>query len=122
MRNALDCLERMVENKGGARSVFVCGHMAELGDKSEKFHERLGRDIAGHGVEVLLAVGEFARKVTDSATGEAKNDLEAFVFENAGQLCDNLKEFVRKDDIILVKGSRTARLEQAVEKLKELFP
>ncbi|GAJ09357.1 unnamed protein product, partial [marine sediment metagenome] len=35
--------------------------------------------------------------------------------------CNNLHEFIKDYDIVLVKGSRTAQLEAAVEKLKELF-
>jgi UDP-N-acetylmuramyl pentapeptide synthase len=42
-------------------------------------------------------------------------------FEKIGQLCDNLHKWIQPDDIILVKGSRSAGLEQAVERLKELF-
>lgn len=119
MKNALECLEKIASQHPNSRAVFICGQMAELGRQSEKFHSALGKDIAHHGVELLLAVGPFARTVIENATA-AKHELQAFAFENTMHLCDNLKEFVAEDDIVLVKGSRTAKLEEVVEKLKLL--
>jgi UDP-N-acetylmuramoyl-tripeptide--D-alanyl-D-alanine ligase len=120
MKNALDCLQKIAAQKPNTRSVFICGQMAELGTQSEKFHQILGKDIAHNQVRLLLAVGPFAKTVADNALAAVQYPLEAFIFENTAQLCDNLQDFVHKDDIILIKGSRTAKLEKAVEKLKAM--
>jgi len=42
-------------------------------------------------------------------------------FENTEQLCNNLHKYIQPDDIILVKGSRAAGLETAVQQLHRLF-
>ena len=42
-------------------------------------------------------------------------------YENTQAACNNLAKCIEEDDIIIVKGSRAAKLERAVEKLKELF-
>jgi UDP-N-acetylmuramoyl-tripeptide--D-alanyl-D-alanine ligase len=118
MANALDCLAQIGRSRPGRR-VFVCATMAELGERSEELHGQLGRLVVQSGVQLLLAVGEFAQTVADSARGSAcSEDFEAFVFKNTDELCNNLSKFVQHDDIVLVKGSRSAELEKTVVKLK----
>jgi len=120
MANALDCLGR-VGAGGGGRKVFICGEMAELGEQSSLLHGRLGTVIAGHNVDLLLAVGPFAETVADAAEKAAKSAFESHNFKNTDALCNKLQEFMRGDDIVLVKGSRSSKLEKAVWKLKEIF-
>jgi len=119
MANALDCLSRICEAEAH-RAVFICGPMYELGEQSEEFHAQLGELAANRGVKVLAAAGPFAETVVKAAKNTAK-DLQTYIFKNTGELCNNLQRFVRYDDIVLVKGSRIAALEAAVEKLHELF-
>ena len=105
---------------GPRRLVFICGHMAELGAQTKALHAELGRAIAKAGIDLLLTVGE-ATKTTAVAAKTASNSLEGEHFDDTTLLCDNLSAFVRQCDIILVKGSRTARLENAVQRLIKDF-
>jgi len=120
MNNALDILQSLQANTG-RRSVFICGDMAELGAEARRLHRRLGESISRANVELLIAVGEFAEITAEAARKSAKRDLRVKCFKDARSVGNNLHEFVKKYDIVLVKGSRCARLETAVEKLKELF-
>jgi UDP-N-acetylmuramoyl-tripeptide--D-alanyl-D-alanine ligase len=118
MANALDCLAQIGESRG-ARKIFICGTMAELGPQSENLHHQLGKLAAKSGVTLLLAAGDFAETVAEAARANTQDKkFEAFVFKNTDKLCNNVAKFVRPDDIILVKGSRSAKLEKAVKKLK----
>lgn len=121
MKNALDCLEKISAQAPNRRVVFICGPMAELGAQSEKHHQILAKDIACRSIQLLLAVDPLAETIADTALANAQNDLKALVFDNTKKLCDNLQDLIHKDDIILVKGSRTAKLEKAVDKLKLIF-
>lgn len=106
------------------RLVFICGDMAELGQQTELLHTELGKDIAKTNVQLLLAVGKFAKITAQAAEKTAnsiRHDLQIECFEDTVSACNNLKNFIKDYDIILVKGSRTAKLEMAVEKLKEIF-
>jgi len=47
--------------------------------------------------------------------------LQITCFEDVFSACNNLRKFIKDNDIILVKGSRMAKLEIVIEKLKELF-
>jgi UDP-N-acetylmuramoyl-tripeptide--D-alanyl-D-alanine ligase len=120
MTNALDILAKL-DSAQKRRLVFVCGDMAELGQQAEHLHAELGTCIAQAGVQLLLAVGKFAKTAAETAKTSAEYNLQTKCFEDATSACNNLHEFVRDYDIILVKGSRVARLETVVEKLKELF-
>jgi len=103
--------------------------MAELGPQSRNLHRQLGKLVAESGVEVLLAAGEYAEVVAEAAlvsaeafavagkTSACDEDFEAFIFKNTDELCNNLSKFVQRDDIVLVKGSRSAKLEKAVVEL-----
>jgi len=120
MQNALDTLTRL-ERKPGSRLVFICGAMAELGGQSEKLHAELGRQIARAEIDLLVAIGESSEIVTRSAINSAEHILQVHIFADVDSACNELHNFIQNADIILVKGSREARLESAVEKLKELF-
>jgi UDP-N-acetylmuramoyl-tripeptide--D-alanyl-D-alanine ligase len=120
MKNALDTLCSLDPDKK-RRMVFICGDMAELGPQAEHLHAELGACIAQAGVKLLLAVGAFAKVAAQTAKNAAKYNLQIECFEDTLSACNNLHKFIKNYDIILVKGSRVARLEMAVEKLISLF-
>jgi UDP-N-acetylmuramoyl-tripeptide--D-alanyl-D-alanine ligase len=120
MKNALEILAG-IDTTGQRRLVFICGQMAELGEQSEELHAGLGTFIADAKVKLLIAVGELAKVAAESAKAHGRGDLQIKCFEDTASVCNKLHEFIRDYDIILVKGSRTAGLETAIEKLKELF-
>ncbi len=120
MKNALEILSG-IDPAGTRRRVFVCGDMAELGGQTGRLHAELGEQIAWAKVDLLVAVGEFSKIAADSAKMAAGDALEIKSYKDALNACNNLHEFVKDYDIILVKGSRAASLETVVEKLKELF-
>lgn len=120
MENALGILEGLCSGTN-RRSVFVCGDMGELGAEADRLHEELGESISRANVQLVIGVGKLAEIAARSAQRGAKGDLQVKCFQDARSASNNLHEFVKDYDIVLVKGSRCARLETAVEKLKELF-
>lgn len=119
MKNALEILAGL-DQTGKRRRVFICGDMAELGQYAHALHAELGAAIAQAKVQVLLAVGKFADTTAQAAKKATEHNLQAECFQDAFEVCDRLYEFVKDDDIILVKGSRAAKLETVTEKLKSL--
>ena len=120
MKNALDILINL-GSANNRRLVFICGDMAELGRQREQLHAEAGTFIARAKVQLLLAVGGLAKIAADAAKRTAEYDLQIKCFEDVRSVCNNLEEFVRDSDIVLVKGSRSVALELVVEKLKEIF-
>ncbi|UCF42927.1 MAG: UDP-N-acetylmuramoyl-tripeptide--D-alanyl-D-alanine ligase [Planctomycetota bacterium] len=120
VKNALDILVNLGSEKK-QRLVFICGDMAELGKHSEKLHAQLADSITKAKVRLLLTVGDLAKVTAETAKTHAQYDLHTKSFADTVSACNNLHKYVKDYDIVLVKGSRVAKLELAVEKLKELF-
>jgi len=120
MKNALHILCDLNSDRK-RRLVFICGDMAELGVQAERLHAGLGTSIAQAKVQLLLTIGKFAKIAAEAAKTSAEYDLQIKCFEDTLSACNNLHEFIKDYDIILVKGSRTARLEMVIEKLISLF-
>ncbi len=120
MANALETLSFMA-NQQGKRAVFICGKMGELGKDSEKLHTELGEKIAQYKISVLLTTKGDCELAADAAKNSADYDISIGIFENTAQLCNNLHKFIKPDDIVLVKASRSERLETVIDKLKTLF-
>ena len=120
MKNALGILTNLKSDRDG-RLVFICGDMAELAEQSEQLHAELGTAVAQAKVQLLVAVGRFAKITAEAAMQNADYDLQTTYFKNTLSACNSLEKFIEDYDIILVKGSRIAKLEIIIEKLKALF-
>ena len=101
--------------------LFIFGRMGELGSQSKRLHTELSEKIVQYRIGVLLTIKGDSAVAAETADKNADFPISAEVFENVGQLADNLHKFIQPDDIILVKASRSERFETVVDKLKRLF-
>ena len=106
-------LAQLAATAGDRRRVAILGDMAELGPGARAFHEEIGREVARHGVEALLAVGELARGYVDNATGVPVVRWAA----DADEAAEAAVELVQPGDCVLVKASRAVGLERVAESL-----
>ena len=104
MRAALDVL---CQFKG--RKVAILGDMAELGRYRKKLHIGLGDYAKIHGVDILLGYGDLIRH-TAFAFGD-----NGFFFNNKVDLIDFLKKNLVGKENILLKGSRSTRMEEILD-------
>ncbi|MBU8870482.1 MAG: UDP-N-acetylmuramoyl-tripeptide--D-alanyl-D-alanine ligase [Gemmatimonadales bacterium] len=103
---------------GPGRLIAVLGHMGELGSHSREFHVETGRCLAAGPVEVLVTVGEQTESMAEGfKQGGQKAHSCATIAEAADWLADNTKE----GDRILVKGSRSAGLEELLNEMSVRF-
>jgi UDP-N-acetylmuramoyl-tripeptide--D-alanyl-D-alanine ligase len=119
MVNALQTLA-LLDPEGRRRRVFVCGPMLELGAHSERLHRELGSAIVDAGVDLVLAAGPLAAQAARAAQ-TLRPAIGICRYRDGDALCASLLDKIREQDMILVKGSRSARLEQAVALLREHF-
>jgi UDP-N-acetylmuramoyl-tripeptide--D-alanyl-D-alanine ligase len=98
------------------RRVAVLGDMAELGVQTEAAHEEVGRRAAELGVGQLFAVGRMAAVTARGARGAGLSRvLEFGEVESAAAA---VKSFVKSGDVLLLKASRAAGLEQMADLLR----
>lgn len=92
------------------KRCLVLGVMAELGSTAAAMHNEVGAYAKEKQIEQLIAIGEYAQDVASGFGQQGK------AFANIEQLLDSLEE-VEKSDVVLVKGSRSARMERVVDAL-----
>jgi UDP-N-acetylmuramoyl-tripeptide--D-alanyl-D-alanine ligase len=120
MENALQTFSLLAKQKR-KRPVFIFGRMGELGSESERLHAELGQRIAHYRIPLVLTTKGDSAIAAQAADKSADFHICMGIFENVYHLCDNLHKFIRPDDIILVKASRSERFEAVVDRLKGLF-
>ena len=113
----LAALETMRLFPAGGKRIAILGDMAELGQVSEFAHVEVGRLAARLGLDGLIAVGQWANKMVRAAQEGGLANVAAFDDINvAGQA---LAVKLSPGDLVLIKGSRAARMERIIEPLKE---
>lgn len=94
--------------------VLVVGDMAELGAESEACHVQVGVAAKAAGIDRVLSTGKLSQAISDaSGVGEHFADKSA--------LAAHLKALIAEHQVmtILVKGSRSAAMEEVVRALQE---
>jgi len=94
------------------RRVAVLGAMGELGPDAAAEHDRLGRDAAAAGVDLIVAVGPDAVGIAEgaAAAGHRAGEESVHVPDRAAARA-LLTEVLRPGDVVLVKASRAYGLE-----------
>ena len=95
----------------GKRYV-VFGEMAELGDHAAAAHQEAGR-AAAEMAAGLIAVGQFAEATAEAAREAGLARVTAIV--EAREAVSILRDWLQPGDVVLLKASRVARLEQVEE-------
>ena len=98
------------------RRVAVLGDMAELGAYSEAAHSEVGRRAAELEIGQLFAVGKMAPVMAKAARDAGLGRV--IEFENVEAAVKAIKSFLKSGDVVLLKASRSTRLERIAETLK----
>ena len=100
------------------RRIAVLGDMLELGEGEEDSHRLVGRKAA-HTVDRLITVGPRARWIAEAAQTDGLVAGAVAVTENNQQAIEQLKQWIKRGDILLIKGSRGMKMEEIVNALRE---
>ncbi|MDE1189614.1 MAG: UDP-N-acetylmuramoyl-tripeptide--D-alanyl-D-alanine ligase [Pantoea sp.] len=94
--------------------VMVVGDMAELGEEAEACHRQVGDAAKAAGIDCVLSTGRLSQLISEnSGNGEH--------FASKAALIERLRTLLseHQDITILIKGSRSAAMEQVVQSLQE---
>lgn len=112
-------LRTLFEVEGSGRKVAVLGDMLELGKHTEEAHVNIGK-FAGENMrkkDSLIVVGHRAKAIKEGAVMagmKGENILEFLDSREAGKF---METFLKKGDLVLVKGSQGMRMERVVESI-----
>jgi len=111
MKASLDIL---ATSKG--RKVAILGFMGELGAFAETMHTEVGEYAGMKGIDVLYYIGKHAESMAKGARN--KGIKEIYCFDTQEELWEDERFSLEKDDVVLVKGSRSMALEKTVDKIR----
>jgi UDP-N-acetylmuramoyl-tripeptide--D-alanyl-D-alanine ligase len=91
--------------------------MKEMGRRAKALHRDVGVHMAKMGVDFVLTTGEDAKEaLLTYSNGGGANFCHC---EDPEDIANQIREFSRPHDIILIKGSRSMRLEKVIDALDE---
>jgi UDP-N-acetylmuramoyl-tripeptide--D-alanyl-D-alanine ligase len=102
-----EALKELVRLRG-RRAIAVLGDMLELGSYSEAAHRRLGEWMSRFPVDLFIAVGPNMELAAEEFEKAGKTVVRASDAASARQV---LLGYAGEGDTVLVKGSRTMRME-----------
>jgi len=111
MKAALVTLARW---PAAGRRIAVLGRMGELGSYAEAGHRSVG-EAAAAGIDMLVTVGAEADWISDEARNHGVAEVVHFAEIEAASA--SLRTALHAGDVVLVKGSRSARMERFIEEV-----
>ena len=110
---ALEALSRLPAK----RKIAVLGDMAELGDLTEDGHRMVGAGVVDQGVNYLVAVGPKSKFIADQARHMGYPEKQIMYFDTTDEAKKPVENLIQPNDAILVKGSRSMRMEKIVREI-----
>jgi UDP-N-acetylmuramoyl-tripeptide--D-alanyl-D-alanine ligase len=107
---ALETLGRMP-----GRRIAVLGQMNELGAESDGGHQLVGEAAAREKIDCVITVGSIAAGIAVAAREHGLRRVLAA--ETTGEAAAILRGMARPGDTVLIKGSRSVKMETIVEEL-----
>ncbi len=106
-------LRTLVELETEGRRIAVLGAMGELGVESERGHREVGQAAAAFRIDQLITVGDLAAGISHAA--EAAGLANVTHVPDTAAAADILLAAAAEGDLVLIKGSRAARMERVLE-------
>jgi UDP-N-acetylmuramoyl-tripeptide--D-alanyl-D-alanine ligase len=92
-------------------AILVLGDMKELGDHAAQMHAEIGAYAKSAGIKKIFCLGELSLQTAKAFGDNAQH------FDDHGSLIESLKAAMSSHDIVLVKGSRSMKMETVVKAL-----
>ena len=107
MKAAIDVLKA-----SAGQRIFVMGDMAELGADAASMHAEIGAYAKTAGIEKFYALGELTKNAVTAFGANAMH------FGTVEALAESLKSIMNAETTVLVKGSRSMRMERVVDAIQ----
>jgi len=105
------------------KRLLICGDMGELGDFAEQEHQTIGEYAQQQNINKLFTVGKLSQLATNAYNTASKN-AGAEHFSEKQQLQAAIDVYLNAQKskvVVLVKGSRSAKMEEIVAFIKQKF-
>jgi UDP-N-acetylmuramoyl-tripeptide--D-alanyl-D-alanine ligase len=106
-------LHTLAELETDGQRIAVLGPMAELGAESVRGHREVGEIAASLGIDGLISLGKDSSEIAFAA--RAAGLANSCTLASAAEVAELLCETTHPGDLVLIKGSRSARTERVLE-------
>lgn len=104
---------------GTGKRIVVMGDMLELGAESSRYHQEIGELIASSGIDLLFVCGKQAEAVAKGAISETLSQDQVLQAADVSEIQKEFYSRLEPGDVVLIKGSRSMRMERLIESLKQ---
>lgn len=98
------------------KKIAVLGDMHELGADTETYHYEVGKYVADKAIDELVVIGELSQNIM-RAVRESESGIKCYTFKDNGEVALYLLSVMGPDDIVLIKGSNSMRLNEIVNNM-----
>jgi UDP-N-acetylmuramoyl-tripeptide--D-alanyl-D-alanine ligase len=113
----LSALETLKNIKINGKKIFAFGDMLELGRFSANEHRKIGEAVIDAKIDYFITVGFRSKISAEEAIKLGMPVEKVFNFRTSLEVVDTLKEILKGEDVLLVKGSQGTRMEKIVREL-----
>jgi UDP-N-acetylmuramoyl-tripeptide--D-alanyl-D-alanine ligase len=97
------------------RKIAVLGDIQNLAAQAIEAHRTIGEKAAEH-TDILITVGPDMKHAQTSAL-ESQFEVDEHHFQQSKDVGKWLTDYIRQDDLILIKGSRAMHMEEVIKRL-----
>ncbi|KGQ52370.1 UDP-N-acetylmuramoyl-tripeptide--D-alanyl-D-alanine ligase [Gallibacterium anatis 10672-6] len=96
--------------------VLVVGDMAELGESTEQCHRQVAEAALNANLDQVMSFGQYSRVISQICGGKHYQDKAELIADLQQYAAQQMK--AGKTILILVKGSRSMKMEQVIDSFK----
>lgn len=113
-----DSMKALIKNLSkitvNGKKIVILGDMLEMGSAAEELHEELGEFVGQNNFDVVWFMGQFSKSF-EAGIKRSKFSKNLFISNGYEEsLAVKVSSMVEPSDIVVMKGSRGARLEKLV--------
>ena len=114
--SVLVALEYMKNFSG--RKILVLGDILELGKESKKIHRKIGKLVSLFNIDYLITIGKYSKYIKKEAQKNGIKRRNVKYFKNEVKSRRYVKSLIKKNDVLLIKGSNGINLINLVKYIK----
>jgi UDP-N-acetylmuramyl pentapeptide synthase len=110
-------LRTLAELDTDGKRIAVLGAMGELGAESERGHREVGEAAAQFEIDQLITTDETSATIANAARRAGLTNVASA--KSTSEAAELLADVAEPGDLVLVKGSRSARTERVIEAFEQ---
>ena len=118
--NSVKAALEYMKNFNG-RKILVLGDILQLGKESKKIHKKIGKLVSLFNIDYLITIGKYSKYIKKEAQKNGIKRRCTKHFKNEVKSRKHVKSLIKKNDVLLIKGSNGINLVNLVNYLKNSF-